>query len=537
MEPPRKQFKLPLERIEVELTPLREMKDFVNVSGLCSAGLSEEESDRRRLFMRNASLELLNKLRGDFRGLRIFGAPGVGKSILVWMWACDEFLTNKKKVLWVHLRKMRFSQSVLMSGGEVFKVEDTDADYVLFSDADIIVVDGVTEGESQEYTRNLFYWEGYRKHRKCVQVASTQLRINKVDDKIDKILRFKLPPWTLQEYITACRDREFYNEVSCMFEDLREGAANEDIASLKDEDREDVIAEKFFYAGGSARWMFNFTTKQVMEEIMDESQKVDSFNTLIKGGGGDASKSTVNHLWVEYPVASGGGLKKSFFFVSQYVAREMLRLCGAADMKLLYTMARDLRNPALLGWVIEMGFIKILHDCACPNDDTHPKSPARVWTFAADGTVDEQTWDVPGIVDFEMDTIGSVKESILRHFWLRPSKWNQGGYDLACLLNVDGQYVLRFVQVTAARKHSLKLGYFRDLATKVHDTIPEIELTAIEIVMLVPDKEAASKFRIPHAQVTSAGALNLWFCGNTKEYWKEGKEEEQVGVYWFESRK
>ena len=165
MEPPRKRFKLPLERIEVELTPLRELKDFVDVSGLYSAGLSKKERDKKRLFMRKASLELLNKLRGDFRGLRIFGAPGLGKSILVWMWACDEFLTNKKKVLWVHLRKKLFSQSVLMSGGEFFKVEDTDADYIMYSDADIIVVDGVTEGESQEYSRNLLYWEGYRRHR------------------------------------------------------------------------------------------------------------------------------------------------------------------------------------------------------------------------------------------------------------------------------------------------------------------------------------------------------------------------------------
>ena len=251
-----------------------------------------------------------------------------------------------------------------------------------------------------------------------------------MDDEIDDILRIKLPPWTLQEYITACRDREFYNEVSCMFEDLREGAANEDIASLTDEDREDLIAEKFFYAGGSARWMFNFTIKEVMEDIMDQFAYCDCLYHVRHGGRG-ASASTVNHLWVGYPVASGEGLKK--FFVSQYVAREALRLCGAADMEQMYLTARDLWNPSLLGWVIETDFIKTLHSC------TRIKAPARVWTLASDGTVDEQTWDVPGIVDFEMDTIGSVKESILRQFWLRPSKWNLGGYDFACLLNVDGQ--------------------------------------------------------------------------------------------------
>ena len=50
-----------------------------------------------------------------------------------------------------------------------------------------------------------------------------QLRLNDQDDAVHEILRFKLPPWTLQEFITTCHDDEFYHSVSCMLRGLRDG--------------------------------------------------------------------------------------------------------------------------------------------------------------------------------------------------------------------------------------------------------------------------------------------------------------------------
>ena len=61
--------------------------------------------------------------------------------------------------------------------------------------------------------------------------------------------------------------------------------------------------------------------------------------------------------------------------------------------------------------------------------------------------------------DFEKGTVDPLKESILKHIWLRPCKSNQGGYHLACLLLVGGKYVLQFVQITAALEHSLKFKF------------------------------------------------------------------------------
>ena len=323
IERPLKKSKLALVEIEVKPAPLGEIEGsgfFFEASGLFYAGLATEESDKKRLFMRQASLELVGLLRnlcdGDSPGMRIFGAPGVGKSCTVWAWACDERLSNDKKVLWVHvLAKGPPEDVVLMTGKKIFHIECTAAD-IMSSDADIIVVDGVTNaGSHDKYSCELLTWGICQEHRRWVQVASTELRLNEQDEEAQEITHFEMPPWTLQEYIAACRDDDFYNHVSCMFKGLSSGVADETIAALQGEDREELIKEKFFYAGCSARWMFNYTTAEVKDTIEEQFNRCTSFMALTAGGGGGA----VNHFWVGYPSEDGKGFTD--FFVSQYVAR------------------------------------------------------------------------------------------------------------------------------------------------------------------------------------------------------------------------
>ena len=105
---------------------------------------------------------------------------------------------------------------------------------------------------------------------------------------------------------------------------------------------------------------------------------------------------------------------------------------------------------------------------------------------------------------------------------------------MACLLSVEGKYVLRFVQITVALVHSLKLKFYLELASKIKQATG-INLENIEIVMMVTDEGRARDFRI--SKVADADALSGWFCGDSKERWKYGDEGEQVRVFWFECRK
>ena len=107
---------------------------------------------------------------------------------------------------------------------------------------------------------------------------------------------------------------------------------------------------------------------------------------------------------------------------------------------------------------------------------------------------------------------------------------------MACLLSVDGKYILRFVQITAALVHSLKLKFYIELASKIKQATG-IYLENIEIVMMVPDEDSARKFRSKPNKVADADAWSGWFCGDSTEFWRYGEEGKQVHVFWFESRK
>ena len=117
------------------------------------------------------------------------------------------------------------------------------------------------------------------------------------------------------EALTPLTQQEFYNHVSCAFEVLRNGKANETTAALHGEDRKELIMEKFFYAVCSARWMFNYTAAEVKRKFLKQFRKCNLFKDLVG----------VDHQWVGYPSEDGVGF--SIFFASQYAARLASTLC------------------------------------------------------------------------------------------------------------------------------------------------------------------------------------------------------------------
>jgi GTPase SAR1 family protein len=493
------------------LEDLKEVGSFVDVAGLFHAGIASEKYDSKRLFFKDSSFQLLQRLRKwDYRGFRVFGPPGIGKSCIVWALVCDEFLRNQKKVLWVHVEKDAKPIHILMVKGQVYEIVGADHECVSESDADIVVIDGVVgnDEDHKRYMKSLWEWR-FNPNRKAIQVASMQVKINTTSDDIKGIIKFTLAPWSLEDYVCACRNDLFFDSVFWAFEGTHE------------EDIEDRIGEKFYFAGSSARWMFNYTIDEVKEKIIDHLEACPNSIDLLKGVIGQNSPVSVNHLWVGYRSELGGFRK---FFVSQYVAREVLRSGGSEAVKLAYEIARGLNNPSFTGWVVEMDFVQRLSNSVKNQIIVHGLS------------IEDDKWDVRGIVDFELGNIVSLKVFVLKYFWLHPKKWNQGGYDLVCLLKIGDEYVLRFVQITAAHEHSLKLKYFKDFATTIIEKF-NIVVPRIEIIMIIPDEETALHFRILHSKVKYSGLLCAWICGETNENWQKGKEEDQVKVLWFDSNK
>ncbi len=524
-----------LNPIDVKLNSLETVNAegvFVDISGLFHAGLAVKSSDTKRLFIRSATLLLLNRLRKeDYQALRVFGSPGIGKSFLVWAWACDEYLRKKKKVLWIHLSKAKKPKIILMDGNGIFKVKHSDENFVSSSDADIIIVDGVV-GDSPShnlYVENSLEWDPYP-NRKSIQVVSMQVRIDEDDDEVDNISCFTMAPWTLEDYNLACSDSLFFESVKWAFDGVHA------------ESKEDLISQKFYFAGCSARWMFNCSLSKLKLRIERHIQSCPNAIALLQGIVGQSSPFSVNHLVVAHPLNEE--LSKNFF-VSKYVARRVLSIGGSEAVKYAYGIACGLNNPSFTGWIVEMDFIQQLYH--------NIGAKVSIHYFSLDLEPLDDKWDVPGVVDLDFSYIGSVrekvlsgiidfdvktiqfrKESIFLGFWLVPTKWNQGGFDVARLLKFREQYMLSFVQITASHEHSLKLKYFQDLTSAIAFALG-IEISRIQIIMLVPNKTIASNFSISLSKVSNPGFLKFWKCGESEEYWTQGAEHNQVDVMWFDS--
>ncbi|DAZ96016.1 TPA: hypothetical protein N0F65_008995 [Lagenidium giganteum] len=76
--------------------------------------------------------------------------------------------------------------------------------------------------------------------------------------------------------------------------------------------------------------------------------------------------------------------------------------------------------------------------------------------------------------------------------WIKPEKWNQGGYD-AIMVCKRTQHV-RMVQVTSAHKHSFRINHFYEWLKKLSE-LPQFEVKKLEIYFVV-EQEKLSTFDI-----------------------------------------
>jgi len=85
-----------------------------------------------------------------------------------------------------------------------------------------------------------------------------------------------------------------------------------------------------------------------------------------------------------------------------------------------------------------------------------------------------------------------VRAEIVVNNWFIPQVYNQGGFDCVQVIDVEGDLVLRFVQVTRNVRHDIKLQYMRICLNHfnqvlVNGNLPVI--TRIHIVMLFPEEQ------------------------------------------------
>lgn len=203
----------------------------------------------------------------------------------------------------------------------------------------------------------------------------------------------------------------------------------------------EVVSVKYFFAGGSARFMF--------ENLLDDLR--DALDERIKGvkqGDGIyfAQESTasstpgeVNTLMQQF-----NGICSP---VSKYVLVYAYEKCKSALVKSVRAAANKTGNPVLKGWAFELEQIDLI--CSSyESTDNNPESVTNGNGFTICPT---------SSVEFDDEVLRSPEIQNGTVIWCL--KWSQGCFDVA--FYKDG--ILITLQFTEQEKHSLKVQYVRKL--------------------------------------------------------------------------
>jgi hypothetical protein len=318
---------------------------------------------------------------------------------------------------------------------------------------------------------------------------------------------FEVYPWSLQQYLAAYADTDFQKSVK---DYLDIGSGSSDM---------NPIHKKYYYAGSSARWMFAMTLDQVQRAVLFYVDRIGNFSEFIRGASGINSAESRSHLLLRNKSVDGIAHE---FIVSKYVTSLVLDR-GAADVyNVCYRLASDQDNPSFMGWIVEFDFISQLKACA-------QLSPASMTLKQHGGC--NVTWPVQRVVAFDPDNISEIPLNT----WLKPIKWNQEGFDLACVVREEdeGETYLRYVQVTHGQAHKANILFLKNFASDVAKFLAITTGLGVEYVVVYPTRATPPTISI----VPTPGHLSHFKVGKSSTLWTRGNEVDHIKFLSFDTRK
>ena len=112
-----------------------------------------------------------------------------------------------------------------------------------------------------------------------------------------------------------------------------------------------MLRTKYFYAGGSVRWMFGYSGDEFFEDFEFCFGKVEDYDAVLTGRSGDRHSRSVHHM----RGLSKRGPRVSYFFISQHALNKFASKCDTKKQFIIagYGKAEESKNPAFRGWIFE----------------------------------------------------------------------------------------------------------------------------------------------------------------------------------------
>ncbi|EKX34136.1 hypothetical protein GUITHDRAFT_119691 [Guillardia theta CCMP2712] len=341
-------------------------------------------------------------------------------------------------------------------------------------------------------------------NRRLVVTTSmgARIKVYSEQDMIERIKEMKVYSWMLEEYKEAVKHDLLYKNVANMVGTSLGTRNTMRKQETEQERRAREVESKYQIVGGSCRYMFQYTTAEAIEQLHFAMASVDNFETLMDSKTGDRAKRMVNRLHAMYRV----GDNVHWGLLSRFVATELAQRLGEAFVRKIEQLVGIAENPILRGVLFEMLFFARIGN----------EQGLRVTSR----TGEEVHWESYAVKTFDPTQL--YTSGIERSVCLKPIAWNQGGYD-AVIVDLR-ERIVRFVQVTAASKHDLKLQYFADCMDAL--SIERWDQWKMEIVFVVT-KDNLAKFSL--SEVVEEGAL-------ARYGWRAGEEASKACVVGMDPR-
>jgi hypothetical protein len=492
------------------------LDEFLLLPGcvIAGSGLVTLECDlilyKRDACARQMDFILDKVIKGKKSGF-IHGPPGTGKSAITFFASC--YLSNEWEFYWIDARNLRGLLPVIrIHNGTMDRfhvsVNDIEKSFMESKSLDnprIVILDSVDIqiSENEKLFHSGTQWAMNNQNCRFIAVSSAGGR-KVVKRSIDEgVSVFAVGSWDMAGYLKAIKNDKFWSSVERAFPSQE---------TRTYEARCELVERKYFFAGNCARFMFQYTVSEVIEEINLKIGELSSENSDILNAG----QLSVNaiHSLTSASINDDFNILATDGFVSRYAARLIGKTCSLKIIDSLASCSILSHNSAARGWVFEATFFaRVRH-----------ATELRVYTRQKTRTEKRKPliWECPQEAVLRIKQFDPIDFTKISHdTWLMPIALNNAGYDSA-ILYTDG--LIRFVQVTIAKSHDLKMKSFADLVCRLREL--EYTVDRAEIFFVVPNSDRARFFTI--TRIMESDRFTELFPNS----WPKGEDEvrDRIGI-------
>jgi hypothetical protein len=480
-------------------------------------------SHNQIIFVRPEVFRLFSSLRevasDDSVGCTISGPPGIGKSLSTYVFMCT--LLDTHVITWVNDNTLRWPTYVQFDKGS--KISGTLEGHTsllallrkpeLGARRHVVILDGYRDSSLElGKTCGTWVYENLQLHRYVVVTSMGGFKVDvRLGDSLHWI-KFSLRSWTKQDHLEAVKCDSFFEYVKDKLDaNIVPNSKIQDFTPTPAE----LVKSKFYFAGGSSRYMFDLSTEKVIADIHENVERCENLSKHVSGTIGGSSSQAVNSLLASY---GRGSSHVSSVPVSEYAASVLAERLGPSYVLNLRNSMVGCMTPVFDGILFHMWFFAKLKSSGLVFFE-------RGFNFGFYTNWIRRRWPESEFVNFNPEK--SIPFFMLSEggVWLKPSKWNQGGYDAVYL--VPAKKSITFVQITKADTHSFKTEHFNQLLVTI-EAIWKIDITHLEICFLVPS-DRAQTFKVQSP--SEPGLFAKYFVlGRKGVKWERTKELEHVKI-------